>query len=253
MLVKKPTPAEEPKTENPKSKEKPKPKEDEGLAEMRVSKGMGCPDRLLSPTIGDVLKEATKGKAKVFGLSFKDRSAVLPVGKQADGAYWLDSADGMIVTSTYYRDSVHPWVAEFNKDRIADRWFKQEWTKLRPDLDYAQYSGPDDAPGEGKGVKQGVTFPHPMNAGSKTIGKGYYDAVFNSPFGNDLLLELTKTAIRNEQLGNREVPDLLVVGFSSNDAIGHAWGPDSQEVLDVTLRLGSPDGRFVDVSRQASR
>ena len=75
---------------------------------MRVSKGMGCPDRLLSPTIGDVLKEATKGKAKVFGLSFKDRSAVLPVGKQADGAYWLDSADGMIVTSTYYRDSVHP-------------------------------------------------------------------------------------------------------------------------------------------------
>ena len=29
---------------------------------------------------------------------------------------------------------------------------------------------------------------------------------------------------------------LLVVGFSSNDAIGHTWGPDSQEVLDVTLR-----------------
>jgi predicted AlkP superfamily pyrophosphatase or phosphodiesterase len=26
------------------------------------------------------------------------------------------------------------------------------------------------------------------------------------------------------------------VSFSSNDAIGHCWGPDSQEVLDVTLR-----------------
>jgi hypothetical protein len=27
-----------------------------------------------------------------------------------------------------------------------------------------------------------------------------------------------------------------VVSFSSNDLIGHIWGPDSQEVLDVTLR-----------------
>jgi hypothetical protein len=28
----------------------------------------------------------------------------------------------------------------------------------------------------------------------------------------------------------------LTVSFSSNDKIGHTWGPDSQEVLDVTLR-----------------
>ena len=29
---------------------------------------------------------------------------------------------------------------------------------------------------------------------------------------------------------------MLSVSFSSNDAIGHTWGPDSQEVFDVTLR-----------------
>jgi hypothetical protein len=29
---------------------------------------------------------------------------------------------------------------------------------------------------------------------------------------------------------------LLLVSFSSNDLIGHVWGPDSPEVLDVTLR-----------------
>ena len=32
------------------------------------------------------------------------------------------------------------------------------------------------------------------------------------------------------------MPDLLTVSFSSNDLIGHTWGPDSHEVLDVTLR-----------------
>ncbi len=57
-----------------------------------------------------------------------------------------------------------------------------------------------------------------------------------SPYGNDLLLEFAKTAIEKEGIGNRDVTDLLFLSFSSNDLIGHAWGPDSPEVLDVTLR-----------------
>jgi hypothetical protein len=39
-----------------------------------------------------------------------------------------------------------------------------------------------------------------------------------------------------EKLGQDDVPDLLTVSFSSNDLIGHTWGPDSHEVLDVMLR-----------------
>ena len=57
-----------------------------------------------------------------------------------------------------------------------------------------------------------------------------------SPFGNDLVLAFAKKAIVAEHLGEDDVPDLLTVSFSSNDYIGHAWGPDSQEVMDVTLR-----------------
>src|SRR5262245_61982794 len=40
----------------------------------------GTPDQLLSETVADVLKETTGGRAKVFGLSLKDRSAILPTG-----------------------------------------------------------------------------------------------------------------------------------------------------------------------------
>jgi hypothetical protein len=50
-----------------------------------------------------------------------------------------------------------------------------------------------------------------------------------------MLLELTKTCAGAERLGKHDTPDLLVVSFSSNDLIGHTWGPDSPEVLDVTL------------------
>jgi predicted AlkP superfamily pyrophosphatase or phosphodiesterase len=196
------------------------------------------PDRLLAPTVGDVLKQETGGQAKVIGLSIKDRAAVLPAGHRTDACYWLDSSTGTFVTSTYFSARVHPWVAEFNQQqpKPADQWFGKDWTHLRPEINYVRYSGVDDQPGEGKGFLQGRTFPHPMTAGLKQPGKAYYSSMYNSPFGNNLLLDLVKRAVDGEQLGSDDRPDLLCVSFSCNDSVGHSWGPDSQEVLDVTLR-----------------
>jgi hypothetical protein len=194
------------------------------------------PRRLLAPTVGDALKKATTAKARIVSLSFKDRSAVLPAGQKPDACYWLDTLSGTFVTSTYYRSTLHPWVAEYNRQRLADAWFGKEWQRLRSDLDYVRYSGPDDVPGEGKGVFQGRAFPHMINGGAPILTPVYYQALYNSPFGNDLLLGLAKRAIDAEGLGQENVSDLLCVSFSCNDPIGHCWGPDSQEVLDVTLR-----------------
>jgi hypothetical protein len=197
-------------------------------------KMIGTPENLLSETVADVLKEATGGRAKVFGLSLKDRSAILPTGKkQPDGVYWFY---GVFGTSTYYSDGVRPWVAEFNRSKVSDRWFRTDWTRFRRDLHYETWSGPDNVLGEGKGIGQRIDFPHPTTGGRDKLGPKYYEALANSPFGNDMLLEFTKTCISAEKLGRSDVPDLLVVSFSSNDLIGHTWGPDSQEVFDVTLR-----------------
>lgn len=197
----------------------------------------GTPERLLSETIADVLKQTHGPRAKVFGLSLKDRSAILPTGRHPDGAFWFD---GRFVTSTYYTEhldrSIPGWVSMFNASKAADAWFGKDWTRFRPDLDYAALSGPDIAPGEGIGIKQGKTFPHPTSGGLKTVGKAYYEALANSPYGNELLLSFMEACVTAEGLGRDDTPDLLVVSFSSNDLIGHSWGPDSQEVLDVTLR-----------------
>ena len=203
-----------------------------------TAKGFGSPGRLLAPTIGDVVKQVTGGRGKVVGLSFKDRSALLPVGRQPDACYWFDLRSGQFVTSTYYRDTPHAWVREFNRGRPADQWIGRDWTRLRDDVDYVRWAGPDDAPGEGVGVakKQGRVFPHPMSAGLTQPAKEYYDTVEASPFGNQLLLDLAVRAIEAEQLGKDEVPGLLTISFSSNDLVGHTYGPDSQEVLDITLR-----------------
>jgi hypothetical protein len=199
-------------------------------------KGNGSPELLLVPTFGDAIKEATGGKAKVVSISFKDRSAILLASRHPDACYWLDASTGEFVTSTYYREALHAWVDEYNRGRPADRWFGKDWRRLVPDLDYERYAGPDDVAGEGKGIAQGRTFPHSMTGGRDKLSKNYYAALYNSPFGNELILQLVERAIEAEKLGQREVPDLLSISFSCNDPIGHCWGPDSQEVLDVTLR-----------------
>src|SRR5262245_57662149 len=202
----------------------------------KKSKGGVSPERLLVPSLGDGLKEATNGKARVVALSLKDRSAVLPGGRRPDACYWFDTSTGTFVTSSYYCDRVHSWVEAYNWDRLADRWFGHDWTRLKPSLEYDRYSGPDDVAAEGTGVAQGRIFPHPLTGGLKGPGGAYYEALTMSPFGNDLLLGLVKRVVEAEALGQRDTADLLCISFSSNDLIGHNWGPDSHEVLDVTLR-----------------
>jgi len=211
----------------------------------KSASGAASPSRLLAETVGDVLKSVDP-RSRVVALSLKDRSAALPGGKRPDACYWFDTRTGGFITSTYYREAVHDWVERFNAGRPADRWLGATWNRLRPDVDYTKRSGPDDffAEGGGLGGKLGRVFPHVL---AKEPSKRYYDEVTGSPFGNDLLLEFAITALRETGLGRGPAVDLLSVSFSSNDLVGHPYGPDSHEVLDVTLRSDRTVKQLLDV------
>src|SRR5271157_2489116 len=79
------------------------------------------PHNLLSDTLGDELKLATGGKARVFAISLKDRAAVLPAGFSGDAAYWIDPKSGDWITSSYYRPDLPEWVRNFNGRRPSER------------------------------------------------------------------------------------------------------------------------------------
>src|SRR5436305_6145358 len=93
------------------------------------------PHNLMADTIGDELRLATQGKSRVFGISMKDRAAILPAGFAANGAYWIDPKSGAFITSTYYRDNLPQWVQVFNSRQPAkyrDRdWKVNQGTVLR--------------------------------------------------------------------------------------------------------------------------
>lgn len=208
----------------------------------KASRGSGIgfsPDQLLAETVADKLRLATAGRSRVISLSIKDRTAVLMGGKKPDAVYCFDTRDGRFHTGGYYRDRAHPWAEDFNTAGMVNQWFGKDWVRFRPKLNYEELTkNHDAAPGEDYGIDQGLSFPHPIKGkhDAHAIGPKYYEAVETSPFGNELLFELVKKALFAEKLGAGEAADLLCVSFSSNDLIGHRWGPDSWEVLDITLR-----------------
>src|SRR5262249_41570778 len=130
----------------------------------RVRDGLG-PYRRLQETVGDTLLGKSK-KAKVVSVALKPRVAILMAALRAQVCYWFNTITGNFDTSPFYRDEPHGWVKQFNAARPADAWLGKEWKKLRPMLDYAKYSGPDDFFAEGVGFEQGQSFPHPFVKGS---------------------------------------------------------------------------------------
>ena len=213
-----------------------------------IANGLG-PYRRKSETVGDVLMRLLKGR--VASMSIKDRAAILMAALRAQICYWFNPATGNFVTSRYYRPDPHSWVTKFNKAKHADQWLGQSWNYFKPKLDYKAHSSRDDFKGEGTGYLQKQTFPHPFQLGTgkdeKENKESYYNAVTCSPMGNELLFEFVQQAIASEKLGQSESVDLLCVSFTSNDYIGHTWGPDSQEVLDVTLRSDALMKKLLDL------
>lgn len=193
------------------------------------------PSRLLSSTVTDELKLFTQKKAKVIGISFKDRGAVLPAGHMADAAYWYDSKSGKFITSTFYMTKLPEWVTRFNAQNLADKYLSQEWKTLLPIDKYVE-SGPDDSPYEVRfSGKDRSTFPYAL---SQLRDKNEnYGLLSHTPFANDYLTQMANAAIVGEQLGKDNTSDFLCVSYSAPDAVGHDKGPNSVEIEDVYLRL----------------
>src|ERR1700693_551867 len=85
------------------------------------------PHNLLADTLGDELKLATQGQARVFGVSLKDRAAVLPGGFAADAAYWIAPKSGAWINSTYYRPDLPKWAQDFNAANRAAKYWDRDW------------------------------------------------------------------------------------------------------------------------------
>jgi hypothetical protein len=177
-------------------------------------KAGASPHNLMADTLGDELKLATQGKARVFGVSLKDRSAILPAGFAGDAAYWIDPKSGVWVTSTYYRNDLPRWVQDFNSNRPAKYW-DREWKNSRGEL-------------------LASTAHRKAKDGSEA---GFYEVVGGTTFGNQYEFEFAKELVVYENVGRGPATDLLAISLSPNDILGHRVGPDSPDMAQMALDL----------------
>lgn len=192
------------------------------------SEGNMSPKNMLTTTITDELRLATNFKGKVIGISLKDRGSILPAGHAANAAYWYQGSTGNWITSTYYMKEVPMWIADYNKMKLANKFYAKNWETLYPINTYTS-STADEKAYEGKNS----TFPHLL---TQNIDKNF-DAIRSTPYGNTITLDLAKLAILSEDLGQDNITDFLAVSCSSTDYVGHAYGPNSVELEDTYLRL----------------
>ena len=52
-----------------------------------------------------------------------------------------------------------------------------------------------------------------------------------------MVLQAALEAMKAHGLGEDGITDILAIGFSATDVIGHTYGADSQEAMDQLLRL----------------
>ncbi len=209
----------------------------DGRGERRSPRMLAC------GTLGDSIKAAG---GQVWTIALKDRAAILTGGRQADGAVWWDSHSGNFVSSTYYGSALPDWAASLNADRVADRYFQQRWERLLPEALYRVRLLDAPAAAPAGRFQHANLFPKVLGRGCSRPDSAYYAALYCSPFGNELVFEGARRAISSRKLGQDDKTDLIVLGLSSNDVVGHAFGPGSQEVMDCTLRTDRQLAVFFD-------
>jgi hypothetical protein len=176
-------------------------------------------------TLADALL-ARDSQASVFSFSLKDRGALFGAGRRPTLALWFDPAEEAFVSSTAFTAALPDWVAAIAGAAAVRAARATPWQPLDAGWVAAHASTPDDQQGEGDYAGLGRTFPHAI---------GSAKALRATPAGDDLLFALARGALAHAAPAPH--PTLLALSLSSNDYIGHFYGPDSWEAWDELLRL----------------
>lgn len=195
------------------------------------------PASLLRPALGDWLKGASP-TSEVHAIAFKDRAAVLLGGQRPDSVHWYEPTLPGYVSSRHYEAALPSWVTAFDASPAIDAELGEPWVRALPAESYA-FVGDDRVATEGDGSQ--TTFPHRLGDDPASYHKG----LGTSARGDALTLALAGEALAGESLGRDDAPDLLLLSLSGADLVGHAYGPESHELVDYYVRLDRRLGDFM--------
>ena len=187
------------------------------------------------PTLGEMMKAAYPA-TRVVSVAGKDRAAIMMGGHKVEELWFWDGK----TFASYAGRAVPPTVARA-RTAVAEL--------------IARPQGPLPLPGWCAAIAR------PIQVGSQTLGTGRFEraagdakAFRASPAIDSAVLGIAYGLAHDMKLGTGAAPDLLIVGLSATDYVGHANGTQGSEMciqmneLDLSLEtfFDALDGLGVD-------
>jgi predicted AlkP superfamily pyrophosphatase or phosphodiesterase len=182
------------------------------------------------PTLGERMKAANP-ETRVVSVAGKDRAAVMMGGHKVDQLWWWDGKAAFV---SYAGRATPPVVARANAATAA------LIAQAQPALDTPAWCGPHD-----KAVDLG---------GGKTVGTGHFERVAGdakafrvSPAFDAAIVALAAGLVQDMRLGQGKTTDIISIGASATDFVGHAYGTEGAEMCIQLSQLDTTLGRFFGV------
>lgn len=203
--------------------------EDESVAGTSSGNGKYAPSvkHLLVPTLGDLMK-ARDPRAQVVSVSGKDRSAIMMGGHQADELMWLDPKG----LTSYRGTTLSPTATQ------AGTAIAAAIAQPRPALTLpADCAAHDIAiPFGAKGATVGT--------GRMARDGGDFRRFMASPEADGAVLATAAALRQVRKMGEGSGTDLLILGLSATDYVGHSTGTEGSEMCLQMMGLDRELGDF---------
>lgn len=180
------------------------------------------------PTLGEWMKQADP-QSRVVSVAGKDRAAVMMGGHKVDELWWWDGKAFVSYAGRTAPDAVTR-INAATTARIAE---------AQPALDLPAFC---------KARSRAI----PVSA-TKTVGDGRFaraagdsKAFRISPEFDDAVLALGAKLATDMKLGQQGHTDLLILGASATDYVGHTYGTEGSEMCLQLLSLDQTLGRLFD-------
>jgi predicted AlkP superfamily pyrophosphatase or phosphodiesterase len=202
-------------------------------------------ENIMIDTLSDqvMLRNSPQKKFAAVGLSLKSRAAITLSGHMGM-PIWMDSETGWFTTSKAYTKSVPTWVQQFNRKHRVDTWKTVKWDLVHPlnspaynynNINNYTFAGSWGFKGQAERMA-GSTIPI-ENAAKDSNSSDCFECLDKTPMGNTLLTDLALACL--DEYADHQKPDhlLLWVSMSGLDKIGHTYGPESLEVIDMLYHI----------------
>jgi hypothetical protein len=177
--------------------------------------------QLLTSTIGDELKIATRGSALVYSIAPTRDAAILAAGHAGDGAFWLNQTTGKWCGTTYY--SEFPWwLNQYNEQASPDFRIKEMvWQPAYPVTSYTF-------------LPEWRDIPFKYNFDSERENK--FRRLVTSPLINDEVNRLAEELLNKSEAGKDNVSDLLSLTYYAGNYNHRSTQECAMEMEDTYVR-----------------